>query len=304
MLPQAPNPLVAAGGGIRRPDLIASARMLVSDFLRDVGPPLLAAAAALALDRMAVARRLDPPGFADPVRRGLAFLFVAGIFWLGIFGALGAKADSVPPDLGAMPMGRLFLLHILLVAAMVFWYLLGFSGFHSADGGMSFAAQFGLRARRPAREAGLGLAVGLSTWSALILCILVIALIVAAIAGEDSLPQKPPSAILWIAGLPIGVRVALALTAGVVEEGFFRGFLQPRIGILLSTLFFALAHLSYGQPFLLVGVTLLSLLYGVLTKMRQTIVPAMVAHAVFDGIQLLVVVPGVLKLFGGSGTAP
>lgn len=274
------------------------------DLLRVVGPPLLACAAALAIDRMAVARRLDPPGFADPVRRALAFLFVAGILWLGVFGALGAEPGAAAPDLSTVSMGRLFLLHVLLVAAMVFWYLLGFSGYRSADGGMSFAAQFGLRTRRPGREAGLGLAVGLSTWSALILCILVIALVVAAIAGQDSLPQKPPSVILWIAGLPIGVRVALALTAGVVEEGFFRGFLQPRIGILLSTLFFALAHLSYGQPFLLVGVTLLSLLYGVLTKMRQTIVPAMVAHAVFDGIQLLVVVPGVLKLFGGPGAAP
>jgi membrane protease YdiL (CAAX protease family) len=142
--------------------------------------------------------------------------------------------------------------------------------------------------------------VGLCTWSALILCILAIAFVVSLVAGEDALPQKPPAAILWIAALPLLVRTALALTAGAVEEAFFRGLLQPRIGILLSTLFFAMAHLSYGQPFLLVGVTLLSLLYGVLTRLRQTIVPAMVAHAIFDGIQLLVVVPGVLKLFGGS----
>ena len=237
--------------------------MTALDVLRDVGPPLLACAAALVFDRMAVRRRLDPPGFANPLRRGLAFALVAGIFWIGIFGALGAKPDAVATDYSQVSMGRLFLLHILLVAVMVFWYLLGFSGFRTADGAMGFAAQFGLRSARPGREAGLGLAVGLCTWSALILCILLIALVVAAIAGQDSLPQRPPAAILWIAGLPFLIRIGLAATAGVVEEAFFRGFLQPRIGIWLSTLFFALAHLSYGQPFLLVGVALLSLLYGV-----------------------------------------
>ncbi len=274
--------------------------MTILELLRDVGPPLLAVGAALAVDRMAVARRLDPPGFRDPARRIAALLLVAFVLWLGVFAALGSSPGAAAPDLKGVSMVRLFLLHAVLVATLVFWYLLGFLGFSAPGGGMSFAAQFGLRTPRPGREAGLGLAVGLSTWSALILCLLLIALVVAAIAGEDSLPQKPPAAILWIAGLPIGIRLALAMTAGAVEEAFFRGFLQPRIGILLSTLFFAMAHLSYGQPFLLVGVTLLSLLYGVLTRMRQTIVPAMVAHAVFDAIQLLIVVPGVLKLFGGG----
>ena len=45
----------------------------------------------------------------------------------------------------------------------------------------------------------------------------------------------------------------------------------------LSTLFFALAHLSYDQPIMLVGVTLLSVLYGLLTRWRQNIWPAIPA---------------------------
>lgn len=268
--------------------------------LRQIGPPLLALAAAAAVDRMAAAKRLDPPGFRDPVRRLFAGGLVAGVFWIGIFAALGAPGEAAAKDLSGVPTVRLFLLHAILVAVLALWYLLGFAGFGAgARGDMGFAAQLGLRTRRPGREAGLGAIVGLCTWSALILCVLGIAFAVSLVAGEDSLPQRPPAAILFIAALPVGVRAALALTAGVVEEAFFRGFLQPRVGILLSTLFFALAHLSYGQPFLLVGVSLLSLLYGVLTRLRQTIVPAIVAHAIFDAIQLLIVVPGVLKLFGG-----
>jgi membrane protease YdiL (CAAX protease family) len=108
----------------------------------------------------------------------------------------------------------------------------------------------------------------------------------------------------FIAGLPVGVRILISLSAGVVEEGFFRGFLQPRIGIPLSTAFFALAHLSYGQPFMLIGITLLSLIYAFLVRWRQNLWPAMAAHALFDGVQLLVVVPAAMRfLEGGAGKA-
>jgi membrane protease YdiL (CAAX protease family) len=106
-----------------------------------------------------------------------------------------------------------------------------------------------------------------------------------------------------IVGLPVWTRILVSLSAGVVEESFFRGFLQPRIGIALSTACFALAHLSYGEPFLLVGVTLLSLIYAFLVKWRQNLWPAMAAHALFDGVQLLIVVPAALHAMGAGKTA-
>jgi hypothetical protein len=62
----------------------------------------------------------------------------------------------------------------------------------------------------------------------------------------------------------------VSLSAGFVEEIFFRGFLQPRVGIALSTAFFVLAHVSYGQPLMLVGIALLSLIFGFLVRWRQT----------------------------------
>jgi membrane protease YdiL (CAAX protease family) len=96
------------------------------------------------------------------------------------------------------------------------------------------------------------------------------------------------------------LRVLLSLSAGAVEETFFRGFLQPRAGILLSTCFFALAHLSYEQPFMLFGVTLLSLLFALLVRWRQSILAAIAAHAAFDAVQLLIVVPWALKMLQGG----
>jgi membrane protease YdiL (CAAX protease family) len=134
-----------------------------------------------------------------------------------------------------------------------------------------------------------------------LLVVIGVAMAIVVLGGGDVLPKQPPAMVPFIAGLPIGVRVLISLSAGVVEEGFFRGFLQPRIGIPLSTAFFALAHLSYGEPFLLLGVTLLSLIYAFLVRWRQNLWPAMAAHALFDGVQLLVMVPFVLRMIQGGG---
>ena len=52
---------------------------------------------------------------------------------------------------------------------------------------------------------------------------------------------------------------------------------------------------------MLIGITLLSLIYGFLVKWRQNLWPAIAAHALFDGVQLLVVVPAALKMLQGTG---
>jgi membrane protease YdiL (CAAX protease family) len=130
-----------------------------------------------------------------------------------------------------------------------------------------------------------------------------VAMGVAALGGDGLLPKRPPEAVVWLAGQSLLLRAGLALSAGVVEEIFFRGLLQPRIGLLASTGLFALAHLSYGQPFMLVGVTLLSLLYGLLVRWRQSVWAAIAAHTLFDLVQLLVVIPSVLEDFGGFWSA-
>ena len=93
---------------------------------------------------------------------------------------------------------------------------------------------------------------------------------------------------------PASLRVGLSLAAGVSEEIFFRGLLQPRLGIVLSTVLFVLGHMVYGAPLMLVGIAVLSLIYGVLARLRGNVVSAIAAHAVFDAIQLLVVIPATL----------
>jgi len=81
-----------------------------------------------------------------------------------------------------------------------------------------------------------------------------------------------------------------------VEEGFFRGFLQPRVGLLVSSVLFAFAHFSYGLPSLAIGVFTISLLIGYTFDRTRSLVPCIVVHGVFDAIQLLVVLPWAVRL--------
>jgi membrane protease YdiL (CAAX protease family) len=289
------------------------------ELLRTVVPLLLAVAVALWLDRAMARRGLLPPRFVDPplpvdpladptapapgsgagdhppsynprLRRALGSSIVAFILWGAAFAPLAALGEA-PPDPAELTIPRLFLLHGLMAAALAAWYAVAHL---PRQGGPGWRVAFGLTGS-PRRELVFGTGVGLAIWMSVLLALLLLAGLVSLLGGDEALPQQPPSLVLWIGALPIAARAAIALSAGIVEEIFFRGFLQPRVGILLSTVLFALAHLGYGQPFMLVGVTLLSLLYADLMRRRGSVWAPIAAHAVFDLVQLLVVVPLVAK---------
>jgi len=286
----------------------------MESLLRFAVPALLAVGAAVVMDRLCASRGLLPPGFREPWRRVAALLLVALIFGIGVFAPLGSIGLSLEPDLSQLTTPQLFLLHALLVLTVGLWFLLGFAGVDGTGGsegtagtaqtaglGRQFLAQFGLLAPNVAGEIGLGVVLGLAAWVTVLLALIAIGGALLLLGGEDAVPKAPPALVPWIAALPIGVRILVSLSAGVVEEVFFRGFLQPRIGIALSTAFFVLAHFSYGQPFMLVGITILSLIYAYLVQWRQNIWPAIAAHVLFDGVQLLVVIPSALRLLEQQG---
>ncbi len=256
---------------------------------------VLASATALYLDRQMVGRRLVPPLFAEPMRRAMASVLVAGLFYLGVFMPALSVGSADPGDMTSRPTWALFSVHFLLLVTVSGWYLLGFG--RAGD----FAGQFGLKTRHLALDLGLGVVGGGLGWLGMIAVMLVVVGLISVFAGAESLPQRPPEVIAWLAGLPWLVRLSLALSAGFFEELFFRGFLQPRIGLLASTAIFVLAHASYEQPTMLVGLTFLSLLFGWLARERQSIWPAVVAHAAFDAFQLLVVIPVALRFVPAAG---
>jgi membrane protease YdiL (CAAX protease family) len=265
------------------------------ELLRVAGPLVLAIVAAVIVDRAMARRGTLPLRFADelapdaPTRRALGALTLAAILWAGAFAPLSAIGEP-PPDLSQLTIPRLFVMHGLLVAAVFAWYALGYLP-RRADVGPGFLEAFGLRTADAGRELAIGTGVGLAIWMVVLLLLLALAALISLLGGRDALPAQPPEVVLWIGGLPVWARVAVAVSAGLVEETFFRGFLQPRVGVALSTILFALAHVGYGQPFLLVGVTLLSLFYAQLARRRGSVWAPIAAHAVFDLVQLLVVVP-------------
>lgn len=85
-------------------------------------------------------------------------------------------------------------------------------------------------------------------------------------------------------------QVGIAIAAGVCEEALFRGALQPRVGIVLSSVVWASYHLQYmcnGWPSPAnLYLVLLGLLFGVLRKWGG-LSSAILAHTVYDGAILL-----------------
>ena len=262
------------------------------DWIRTLGPVALSLAAALAVDRFADVKGLTPPLFrldgelspearnARLIRRLLAGGVLAFVLWLGVFSPLSTVGQELEWDLSRIGVPDLFLLHGLFAFCVGSWYVLGFGGRARGAGSISggWISQLGFKTQNLWREIGLGLVVGVGAWLAVLGILVGLAALIWSIAGEDALPKEPPPLIPWVAALPIGIRLLVSLSAGVVEETFFRGFLQPRTGIALSTAFFVLAHASYEQPLLLVGVTILSLAYAFLVKWRQNIWPAIAAR--------------------------
>lgn len=82
------------------------------------------------------------------------------------------------------------------------------------------------------------------------------------------------------------VAIVLAISTGFGEEIFFRGALQPRLGIVLTSILFAFLHAQYGFTWILLGMFLIGLTFGWLAKNYGTM-SAVIAHVVYN---LLVVV--------------
>lgn len=277
----------------------------LESLLRGLLPLFLAVGVALWTASRSARARLDPPGFAvgqtAALRRAVAWSAVALSLYFGVFlalGALGRPPEWVEPSSAA----ALFALHGIFLVALALWLGAGFGGIPGArlDGEL-IARQLGLRAQSPARELLLGAVTGVAIWGAVLAAVLAFAVALSGVGLREALPAGVPPMVSWIVGLPWWLRLAVSVSAGVVEEIFFRGFLQPRLGLLGATVLFALAHLGYGEPFMLFGVTLLSLAYGLLARWRGNVLAPIAAHTVFDAVQLLVLIPTAAGASGALG---
>lgn len=192
-------------------------------------------------------------------------------------------------ELSIVPFYSLFTLHAILIVFLAGWWLLT-----QRPPILTF-----LNIRREhAGEAVLtGFAIGVGGWLGTILLALAIALVLSAAGLIPKNPQPSPM-IGWMASLPIWKKASIVLSAMTVEEAFFRGWLQKRVGLVASTLLFALAHSGLGQPLLLIGVAIISLVIGFTFYRTKNLIPGIIAHGIFDGVQLFVIIPIVFKVTG------
>ena len=226
--------------------------------------------------------------FTTAATKWMAYLWLTMLIvlvsLLVVFASASARIDQ--QQLSQLSFWSLFSFHLILVVFLFGWWLL--SGTPSLRRFLNI----------PTEGAGpailLGLGVGIAGWMITIAVAMTVGMI---LFGLDLLPRdiQPSPLIPWMAGLPAWKKLLVILSAMTVEEAFFRGWLQKRVGLLVSTVIFALAHSGYGQMLMLIGITAISLVIGFTFYRTRNLIPCVVAHGVFDAIQLFVVVPLALR---------
>lgn len=85
---------------------------------------------------------------------------------------------------------------------------------------------------------------------------------------------------------PFGA-ILLGISAGVGEELLFRGAIQPRFGLFLTSMTFAFLHApQYGFSFVIIGLFGIGLVLGI-ERMRYGTSAAIITHAVFNSLAVL-----------------
>ena len=233
---------------------------------------------------------LSADRFPSPLAKVGAYAWL-GLFLFGIVVLVTGAALKTPTakQLASTPFYRLFALHWILIIFLLVWWLL--------TGRPNLLDFLNIRREEPGRAVLTGLAVGFGGWMFTLAVALLVGLILTAAGVIPKNPQPSPM-IGYMAGLALWKKVTIVFSAMTVEEFFFRGWLQKRVGLLASTVLFAVAHSGLGQPLLLIGVFIISIVIGFTFYRTKNLIPCIVAHGVFDAIQLFVILPVVFRMMG------
>jgi membrane protease YdiL (CAAX protease family) len=91
-----------------------------------------------------------------------------------------------------------------------------------------------------------------------------------------------------VRGLSVGQALLLAAISGLAEEAFFRGALQPRVGWLLASLLFGLAHFHPRRELRVwsASAVVAGLGFGALFEASGDLLAPALAHAVVNAVNL------------------
>lgn len=91
----------------------------------------------------------------------------------------------------------------------------------------------------------------------------------------------------------------LGVSAGVGEELLFRGALQPRYGIVITSLIFSIAHVQYGFSIVVLGVFLMGIVLGLVRKYLNT-TASMTTHVIYDVVAVSPAIGGLIAVILGT----
>jgi membrane protease YdiL (CAAX protease family) len=120
--------------------------------------------------------------------------------------------------------------------------------------------------------------------------------VLSVLGGHGRGPDAATSFLLPQTQFERGLWIVMALTAGICEEGLFRGYLQRQFmaltnsaaaGIALSAVAFGAAHAYQGWRHA-IQIALLGAMLGGLAYWRKSVRPGMIAHATQDILAILV----------------
>ena len=89
-----------------------------------------------------------------------------------------------------------------------------------------------------------------------------------------------------LGGLPLYFLVFSVVITPICEETLFRGFLTPRIGIIISTLLFAFAHIGYGSISEVAGALAFGLIAAFIFKKYKSLYPSIIAHMAVNALSM------------------
>jgi membrane protease YdiL (CAAX protease family) len=231
--------------------------------------------------------------FPSNASKWIAYVWLGLFLFLLTFLIVGSSLHPpTPKDLNRVPFYSLFTLHVILIVFLVGWWLLTRKP--------PVGAFLNIQSKRGGESVMIGFAVGVGGWIVTLMLALAVALILSAAGVIPKNPQPSPM-IGWMAALPLWKKGMIVFSAMTVEEAFFRGWLQKRVGLILSTALFALAHSGLGQPLLLIGISIISLIIGFTFYRTKNLIPGVIAHGIFDAIQLFVMIPVIFKMTGIGG---
>ncbi len=234
-------------------------------------------------------------GFAEPGRRAVAMALLGAVLLLVVAIPFAGGLMGAQPETKELSLVSVFAVHLVLLFFLACYYAL--------SGRRSISDFLKLSSPRPARDLAVGAGIGVVGWVLTIVTASVILgvwyLVSPRFRGEASSGTTVSPMIVWLVGQPVWVKLMIVVSAMIVEELFFRGFLQTRVGPVAATLMFTAAHGAYGQPLVLVGILVIATVLAVTFSIYRNVLPCIVAHGVFDAIQMFVIIPLALKALPG-----